>query len=43
MSATIGSPKIYSTILKLDHIKTKYYSIDSQNLIKKYRLLLILD
>lgn len=40
MSATIGSPKIYSTILKLDPIKTKYYSIDFQNLIKKIQVII---
>lgn len=40
MSATIGSPKIYSTILKLDPIKTKYYSISSQNLIKKIQVII---
>ncbi|MEM2951033.1 MAG: ATP-dependent DNA helicase [Nitrososphaeria archaeon] len=40
MSATIGSPKIYSTILKLDPTKTKYYSISSQDLIKKIQIII---
>jgi DNA excision repair protein ERCC-2 len=40
MSATIGSPKIYCTILKLDPIKTKYYSINSKNLPKKIQVII---
>lgn len=39
-SATIGSPKIYCTILKLDPIKTKYYSINSQNLPKQIQVII---